>query len=85
MKGSTTNPVKDQAESEPEMRSNYDFSGGVRGKYYQQYVKSVRIVVNGGRYEEDCAGDRRPDCRRWTRHRRDRHRTQGAAPIDIVT
>jgi hypothetical protein len=30
---------------EPEMRSEYDFSGGVRGKYYRQYTNSSNVVV----------------------------------------
>jgi len=30
---------------EPEMRAEYDFSGGVRGKYYQRYMESSDIVV----------------------------------------
>jgi hypothetical protein len=28
-----------------EMRPEYDFSGGVRGKYYEAYMKSSSIVV----------------------------------------
>ena len=30
---------------EPEMRPQYDFSGGVRGKYYQRYMESSNVVV----------------------------------------
>jgi hypothetical protein len=30
---------------EPEMRAEYDFSGGVRGKYYQRYMESSNVVV----------------------------------------
>lgn len=30
---------------EPEMRAEYDFSGGVRGKYYKRYMESSNIVV----------------------------------------
>jgi len=30
---------------EPEMRSEYDFSGGVRGKYYKRYMESSNVVV----------------------------------------
>ena len=30
---------------EPEMRAEYDFSGGVRGKYYKRYVESSNVVV----------------------------------------
>ncbi|MBW4469682.1 MAG: hypothetical protein KME45_04680 [Stenomitos rutilans HA7619-LM2] len=28
-----------------EMRSEYDFSGGVRGKYYEAYQQATNIVV----------------------------------------
>jgi hypothetical protein len=28
-----------------EMRSKYDFSGGVRGKYYEAYQQAANIVV----------------------------------------
>ena len=31
--------------SEPEMRSEYDFSGAVRGRYYKRYVESSNVVV----------------------------------------
>ena len=31
--------------SEPEMRPEYDFSNGVRGKYYRRYVESSNVVV----------------------------------------
>ena len=27
------------------MRPEYDFSGGVRGKYYQRYMESSNVVV----------------------------------------
>jgi hypothetical protein len=30
---------------EDEMRAEYDFSGGVRGKYYEAYQKSSNVVV----------------------------------------
>ena len=30
---------------EPEMRPEYDFSDGVRGKYYQRYMESSNVVV----------------------------------------
>jgi hypothetical protein len=30
---------------EPDMRPGYDFSGGVRGKYYRRYMESSNIVV----------------------------------------
>lgn len=32
-------------EFEDEMRSEYDISGGVRGKYYQQYQQGTNIVM----------------------------------------
>jgi hypothetical protein len=28
-----------------EMRAEYDFSGGVRGKYYEAYKRSTNIIV----------------------------------------
>jgi hypothetical protein len=31
--------------SDDEMRPEYDFSGGVRGKYYEAYMRSRNIVV----------------------------------------
>ena len=31
--------------NEPEMRPEYDFSGGVRGKYYRRYMESSNVVV----------------------------------------
>ncbi|HEY5637497.1 MAG TPA: hypothetical protein VIS77_11435 [Burkholderiales bacterium] len=31
--------------SEQDMRPEYDFSGGVRGKYYRRYVESSNVVV----------------------------------------
>ncbi len=30
---------------EDEMRPEYDFSGGVRGKYYEAYRQSTNVVV----------------------------------------
>ncbi|MCI0490159.1 MAG: hypothetical protein L0229_26495 [Blastocatellia bacterium] len=30
---------------EEEMRAEYDFSGGVRGKYYEQYMKGTNVVL----------------------------------------
>jgi len=27
------------------MRDEYDFSGGVRGKYYQQYIQGTNVVL----------------------------------------
>jgi hypothetical protein len=31
--------------AEPEMRSEYDFSGAVRGKYYKKYLETTNVVV----------------------------------------
>jgi hypothetical protein len=31
--------------TEPEMRSEYDFSGAVRGKYYKRYLETSNVVV----------------------------------------
>lgn len=31
--------------SEPEIRSGYDFSGAVRGKYYKRYLEGTNVVV----------------------------------------
>jgi hypothetical protein len=28
-----------------EMREEYDFSGGVRGKFYQEYIKGTNVVL----------------------------------------
>ena len=28
-----------------EMRDEYDFSGGVRGKFYQEYMKATNVVL----------------------------------------
>jgi hypothetical protein len=33
------------AEPEEEMREEYDFSGGVRGKYYKQYMEGTNVVL----------------------------------------
>lgn len=30
---------------EPEIRPEYNFSGGVRGKYYKRYMESSNVVV----------------------------------------
>ena len=32
-------------EPDEEMRPEYDFSGGVRGKYYQQYMQGTNVVL----------------------------------------
>lgn len=30
---------------QPEMRPEYDFSGGIRGKHYRRYIESSNVVV----------------------------------------
>jgi hypothetical protein len=32
-------------EPNEEMRAEYDFSGGVRGKYYKQYTEGTNVVL----------------------------------------
>jgi hypothetical protein len=32
-------------EPKEEMREEYDFSGGVRGKYYKQYMEGTNVVL----------------------------------------
>ena len=32
-------------EPEEEMREEYDFSGGVRGKYYKQYMEGTNVIL----------------------------------------
>lgn len=36
---------KDHEITKSEMRPEYDFSGGVRGKYYRRYIESTNVVV----------------------------------------
>lgn len=36
---------KSQKVSEPEMRSEYDFSAAIRGKYYKRYLEGANVVV----------------------------------------
>ena len=36
---------KNNSEPEDEMRDNYDFSGGVRGKFYKEYVQGTNVVL----------------------------------------
>jgi hypothetical protein len=33
------------SEPEDEMRDEYDFSGGVRGKFYKQYKQGTNVVL----------------------------------------
>lgn len=35
----------DSSEPKEEMRAEYDFSGGGRGKYYKQYMEGTNIVL----------------------------------------
>lgn len=44
MSGSNMNPKRQRLE-ENRMRAEYDFSGAVRGKYYQRYLESTNVVV----------------------------------------
>lgn len=37
-------PESDRRESD-EMRPEYDFRGGVRGKYHKEYVKGTNVVL----------------------------------------
>jgi hypothetical protein len=34
-----------EVKSDDEMKPEYDFSGGIRGKYYQAYKQSSNVVV----------------------------------------
>jgi hypothetical protein len=36
---------KNNSEPEDDMRDEYDFSGGVRGKFYQEYMKGTNVVL----------------------------------------
>jgi hypothetical protein len=36
---------KDKNKTDPPMRDHYDFTGGERGKHYQQYVEGTNIVI----------------------------------------
>jgi hypothetical protein len=38
-------PTKKDDESDLEMRSEYDFSGGVRGKYASRFAKGSKVIV----------------------------------------
>jgi len=44
MKGATTKKPRSKRTS-VEMRTEYDFSGGVRGKYADQYRRGVNVVL----------------------------------------
>jgi hypothetical protein len=37
--------MKKQERNEDEVRSHYDFSGGVRGKYAKRYAEGTNVVV----------------------------------------
>ena len=49
MKKTKANQVID--DDADEMRAEYDFSGGVRGKYYRQVIKGTNVVL----LEEDVS------------------------------
>ncbi len=36
---------KNNSEPDEEMREEYDFSGGVRGKFYKEYMKGTNVVL----------------------------------------
>jgi hypothetical protein len=36
---------ENEQETNDEMRVEYDFSGGVRGKYYQAFTQSSNIII----------------------------------------
>ena len=36
---------ENEREEEDEMRPEYDFRGGVRGKYYKQYMEGTNVVL----------------------------------------
>jgi len=36
---------KNNSEPKDEMRDNYDFSGGVRGKFYKEYMQGTNVVL----------------------------------------
>jgi hypothetical protein len=44
MSGSNMNPKRQRFEAN-QMRAEYDFSGALRGKYYQRYLESTNVVV----------------------------------------
>ena len=37
--------TKGHESTKSQMRPEYDFSGGVRGKYYRRYIESTNVVV----------------------------------------
>jgi len=37
--------MKKPRPNDPEMLDEYDFSGGVRGKHYRQFVEGTNVVV----------------------------------------
>jgi hypothetical protein len=37
--------MKKKADEADEMRAEYDFSGGVRGKYAERYAKGTNVVL----------------------------------------
>lgn len=43
-KDSSMSP-KNNSEPEDEMRAEYDFSGGVRGKFYKEYMQGTNVVL----------------------------------------
>lgn len=47
-------PANDRGEKE-EMRPEYDLRGGVRGKYYKQYMEGTNVVLLDGRKRDKGA------------------------------
>lgn len=37
--------MKKAKSSDPDMRDEYDFSGGIRGKHYRQFLEGTNLVV----------------------------------------
>jgi len=37
--------LKNSPESAEDMRDEYDFSGGVRGKFYKEFMKGTNVVL----------------------------------------
>ena len=36
---------KDNSKPRDDMRPEYDFTGGVRGKYYKEYMKGTNVIL----------------------------------------
>jgi hypothetical protein len=40
------NPIPDQSDTSDDMRPEYDFSGGVRGKHFDAYRRGFKVFVH---------------------------------------